>query len=295
SLVDQPGKRLIATDVGATGGTHDIQYVIANTTTVPGGTTLAAPRFVDAAGADYLPQAGSRAVDFAPPLEWSLQDLHSRPRAIDLPVNPNEHGLGDAGAFERATLQPLVRNSGFDTDLNHWDALATSAWDGMQNAYGPSGSGSLRGSAAVDDTRVAVRRQCIHLPGPARYALNGWGRVTGVAPFAPPNRVWLDWELRYSTATIDGCTDSSPGVTGSLLLASDDTWARPAAPAIIEVEPSVWGPYTSLTVYLVVQNGSPIGPKGNAPDTLLGGPDGWFDGITLETDFDDTIFLDGFD
>jgi hypothetical protein len=292
SVVDQPGKAMIATDVGATGGAHDIQYVIANTTTFPGGTTSAAPRFVDPANGDYIPRAGSRAVDFAPPLAAFPRDLYSHTRTLDLPLNPNETGASDAGALEREYLQPLVLNSDFDSDLNLWEVLATSMWDGMQNASGPSGSGSVRGSAAVDDARVAVRRQCIHLPGPARYALNGWGRVTGAVP---ANRVWLDWELRYSTATIDGCTDSSPAVTGSLLLASDDIWVRPAVPAIIEVEPPVWGPYTSLTVYLVVQNGSPIGPDDNAPDAVLGGPDGWFDGITLETDYDDTIFRNGFE
>jgi hypothetical protein len=297
SVIDQPGKALIATNVGATGGTYDIQHVILNTTTAPGGTTLAAPRFVDAANGDYLPRAGSRAVDFAPPLESFTEDLHSRARTIDLPVNPNEIGASDVGALERMSLQPLVLNNAFDRDLNHWEALATSEWDATQNVDGPAGSGSVRGGIAADATRVAVRRQCIHLPGPARYALNGWGRVTGVAPFAPPNRVWLDWELRYSTATIDGCTNSTPGVTGSLLLASGSTWARPTTPAIIDVAPGVWGPYTTLTVYLVVQNGSPIapGPSGTGPNAALGGPDGWFDGITLETNYDDTIFANGFE
>lgn len=290
SIIDQPGKALIATDVGATGGTHDIQHVIANTTTLPGGTTLAAPRFVDPANGDYLPQAGSRAVDFAPPDGWVMADLLSHPRIVGLPVNPNESGFADAGAFERQSLQPLVLNSDFDSDLNLWEALATSTWDVAQNASGPSGSGSARGSIAIDDTRVAVRRQCFYLPGPGRYYLNGWGRVTASTP---PHRAWLDWELRYSTATLDGCTDSTPAVSGSLLLASNAAWERPTVPATIDVEPGVWGPYTSLTVYLVVQNGSPIG--GATPDATLGGPDGWFDGVVLETGYDDTIFANGFD
>jgi hypothetical protein len=137
-----------------------------------------------------------------------------------------------------------------------------------------------------------VRRQCIHLPGPGTYALTGWGRVTQAMP---SHRAWLDWELRYSTATVDGCTDSAPALTGSLALASSNDWTRPPVPAAIEVEPGVWGPYTSLTIYLVVQNGSPIGPGPHLPDATLGGPDGWFDGITLETSFDDVIFRDGFD
>lgn len=298
SLVDQPGKAMIATDAGAIGGAHAIEYVIANTSTTPAGTTLAPPRFVDPAGGDYLPRAGARAVDFAAPLAAFTQDLHSHTRSIDLPINPNESGASDVGALEREYLQPLVLNAGFDADLNHWEALSTSTWDGTQNASGPSGSGSVRGTAAADDARVAVRRQCIHLPGPARYALNGWGRATGTGPMAPPHRVWLDWELRYSTGTADGCTNAPPGATGSLLLASSSAWARPTLPAIIDVTPAVWGQTTSLTVYLVVQNGSPIAPGaegGTGTDAVLGGPDGWFDGITLETGYDDTIFRDGFE
>lgn len=298
SLVDQPGKAMIATDAGAIGGTHAIEHVIATTGTTPGGTTLAPPRFVDPAGGDYRPRAGSRAVDFAPPLASFTQDLHSHTRSLDLPVNPNESGASDAGALEREYLQPLVLNAAFDTDLTHWEMLATSAWDGTQNADGPSGSGSVRGTAAADEARVAVRRQCIHLPGPARYALNGWGRATGVGPSAPPHRVRLDWELRYSTGTADGCTNAPPGATGSLLLASGSTWSRPTVPAVIDVTPAVWGQTTSLTVYLVVENGSPIAPGASGaagPDAVLGGPDGWFDGITLETDYDDTIFRDGFE
>ncbi len=292
SLVDQPGKVLFATDVGSTGGSRDIQHLIANANALPAGATLAVPRFTDPANGDYMPRAGSRAVDFAAPLAGFSQDLHSHTRTIDLPLNPNETGASDVGALEREYLQPLVLNDAFDENPDHWEALATSEWDATQNVYGPASSGSLRGSIAADATRIAVRRQCIHLPGPARYALNGWGRVTAAPPFAPPHRVWLDWELRYSTATIDGCTNSTPAVTGSLQLASGSTWARPTTPAIIDVAPGVWGPYTTLTVYLVVQNGSPIAP---GPNAALGGPDGWFDGITLETDYDDTIFADGFE
>jgi hypothetical protein len=291
SVVDQPGKAMIATDVGTTGGVHDFQYVITDTGTAPTGTTLAPPRFVDPANGDYRPRAGARAVDFAPPLPTFAADMHSHTRTIDLPVNPNEAGATDAGALEREYLQPLLQNSGFDTDLNHWQVLATSAWDGTQDADGSSSSGSLRGSTAGDDARLAVRRQCIYLPGPGYYYLDGWGRATAAGAGLPPNRAWLDWELRYSTATLDGCTDAPPAATGSLLLASGSTWARPAAPAVIDATVG-WGTTTSLTVYLVVQNGSPIAP---VPNAVLGGPQGWFDDITLGTDYDDTIFANGFD
>ncbi len=296
SLVDQPGKALIATNVGSTGGIHDIEYVIANTSTAPGGTTLALPRFVDPANGDYMPRAGSRAVDYAPPLAAYTQDLYAHTRTIDLPVKPNALGASDVGALEREYLQPLVLNSTFDTDLNLWTAPG-SAWDSTQNITGPAGSGSLRGMAAVDAARSVVGKQCIHLPGPGIYSLNGWGRVTATPPFAPPNRVWLDWELRWGVSQDDGCNNTATIHTGSLQLASANTWRKPMLPTTIDATLAS-GTFATLTVYLVVENGSPIapGPNGTATPTAVlgGGPDGWFDGITLETGFDDTIFRDGF-
>ncbi|MBN8482184.1 MAG: hypothetical protein J0L88_11410 [Xanthomonadales bacterium] len=297
SLIDQPGKALFATDVGSTGGIHDIEYVIANTTTAPGGTTLAAPRFVDPANGDYMPRAGSRAVDYAPPLAAYPVDLYSHTRTIDLPVKPNALGASDVGALEREYLQPLVLNSTFDTDLNLWVAPG-SAWDGTQNITGPTGSGSLRGMAAVDAARSIVGKQCIHLPGPGIYSLNGWGRVTATPPFTPPNRVWLDWELRWGVSQDDGCNNAATIQTGSLQLASGNTWRKPMLPVTIDAT-FASGAFATLTVYLVVENGSPIAPGPNGTVTpaavLGGGPDGWFDGITLETGFDDTIFRDGFE
>ncbi len=294
SLVDQPGKALIATNVGATGGVHSIQSVIANTSTTPAGVTSAAPRFVDATAGNYLPKAGARAVDFAPPLGTFARDMHSHTRVIDLPLKPNEAGASDVGALEREYLQPLVLNPDFDFDLNPWQQLAPSSRDATQNASGPAGSGSLLATVASDQARVAVRSQCIHVPGPGLYALDGWGRVTGVAPFAPPNRVWLDWKLGNSFVD-DGCTTFAAVSSGSLQLASGSTWATPASPAFIHVPEASWTEFTTLTVTLVVQNGSPIAPGGAAPEAVLGGPSGWFDGITLTTDFDDTIFANGFE
>ncbi|MBN8482185.1 MAG: hypothetical protein J0L88_11415 [Xanthomonadales bacterium] len=294
SLIDQPGKALFATDVGASGGTRDIQHVLMNQPGGPAGTTLAAPRFVDAARGDYMPRAGSLAVDYAPALAAFPVDLYSHTRTVDLPLNPNDAGASDVGALEREYLQPLVLNPDFDVDLNQWEQLAPSSRDATQNVSGPAGSGSVLATIASDQVRVAVRRQCVHLPGPGLYALDGFGRVTGVAPFAPPNRAWLDWELRYN-AGYNGCSNGTPAATGSLQLASTSTWTTPAVPAFINVPAANWGANASLTVYLVVQNGSPVAPGGDGTNAVLGGPSGWFDGITLRTDFDDTIFRDDFE
>lgn len=295
SLINQRDKRLIATDVGATGGTHDIQYVIANGVSLPLGATLSNPRFVDPANGNYLPRAGSRAVDFAPPLAGFTQDLHSHTRTIDLAVNGNEHGASDAGALEREYLQPIVLNSDFDTDLAHWNLLAPSDRDPSQNITGSAGSGSLRGTLAIDQARVAVRQQCVHLPGPGLYALTAHGKVTAAPPFAAPNRVWLDWELRHLPPGIDGCDNGMPDLAGALLLASGNAWAMPAAPVEIAVPEALWTVNTALTIRTAIQNGSPVAPGGMTQGTGSG-PTGWFDGITLAiAQPGPDLFADGFE
>lgn len=288
SIVDQPDKETLA----ATGPAPDIQHVLVNEPSNPAGTTLGVGRFVDPANGDYSLRAGSLAVDFAPPLTPFLADLYSHTRTIDLALAPNEGGPSDVGALEREYVQPLVLNPGFDTDLNLWDILATSDWDGTQNVWGGTSSGSLRGTLAADDVRVAMRKQCIHLPGPGTYALNGWGRVSGSGGF--PNRVFLDWEFRRN-AGYNGCSGGAPDATGSLQLAEGTTWSNPAVPALIDIGPALWGNHASLTVYAVIQNGDPIGRGAATPNAPLGGPQGWFDGITLSTEYDDTIFADGFE
>ncbi len=292
SLVDQPGKRMFATDVGVTGGVRNIVYVVDNTTAYENGLIYGAPRFVDADNGDYLPRAGARAVDLAPPISVFNLDLHSHQRPIDLPFNPNEGGTVDAGALERQSLLPMVLNSSFDADLNHWTGLGPeSSWDGSQNATGPAGSGSVRvvyntdPKPGITAARLAGRAQCIHLPGPGSYQLNGWGRV--VPSSNPPltsNRARLTWELRYN-GSMFGCEDGAPDLAGTHVLASTATWARPAAGAVIQVPAAVWTHNTSLTVKLDVIGG-PLNP-----------PTAWFDGITLDPGTPDTdrIFANGFE
>lgn len=290
SLVDQPDKALYATDAGATGGVHDVQYVVENGTDNPPGTTPAPPRFVDAANGDYMPRAGSRAVDYAPALPGFGADLYSHTRTIDLSIRPNTLGASDLGALEREYVQPLVLNGDFDTSLNLWNGGdADSFWDSTQNATGPAGSGSVRvlydtdPKGAPGGPRLAGRSQCIHLPGPGVYALNGWGRVVPASnPPLVSNHARLTWELRYDGG-LQSCENGAPSLAGTHQLATGSTWTRPGSPALIEVPLSVWTTNTSLTVRLDV-----IGNVVNPPTA-------WFDGITLETGVDDTIFADGFE
>lgn len=295
SLFSQPGKLTLA----ASGGNREIDYVLTNDNTNMGNgpAAVAAARFIDPANRDYRLRAGSRGVDYAPtalPPNTGLSDVDGRARAVDLPIagiNAPAR-VRDVGAHERVQLLPLVLNADFDTSLNLWDAAGVSSWDGSQNASGPAGSGSVQSAIGIDDFIVTARSQCIHLPGPGTYYLNGWGRVSAGAPF--DNTVRLEWDLRHNGGAT-GCTNGAPDAEGTHVLANGPTWRMPPTDDIIEVVEDDWTPNTSLTIHLVVVNGNPQKSisGGNAP--LLGGPTGWFDGITLGIEGDDTIFEDGFE
>ncbi len=289
SLFAQPGKQTRA----FAGGVGEIGFVLTNdTTNLLPGAALATPRFVDPANGDYRLRAGSRAIDYAPtslPPGVGTTDLDNRSRTVDVPIagvaTPGR--IRDVGAYERPALQPLVLNGDFDVDLNLWDTLSDSVWDGSQNASGPADSGSVRIPYIVDPgrERQAGRSQCIHLPGPGVYALNGWGRVVPASQplFGVNNRARLTWELRYNGGAT-GCEDGVANLSGVHQLATGSTWTRPASPALINVPAAAWTFNTSLTVKLDVLQ---LGP-GQVPAA-------WFDGITLEIDGDDTIFADGFE
>lgn len=285
SLIFQPGRTTLA----AGGGTRSIDYVLSNSVTNMGGGAffLANPRFIDPARGDYHLRAGAYAVDFAP-FEGASADLDGRSHSINMPLGGIGTRASDVGAFERPALQPLVLNATFDTDLNLWDFVSASSWDGTQNSSGPQGSGSLRGSLAIDDETVALRRQCVHLPGPGTYRLDGLGRVTDGAP--NDNTVRLEWELRYD-GSAEGCSNNAVASEGFLVLSRTPTWTRPL-PAEIVVPAASWTRNTSLTIYAVVINGNPVARGANA----TAGADvvGWFDGVRLEVDLD-ALFEDGFE
>ncbi|MCR6702129.1 MAG: hypothetical protein NVV68_13690 [Dokdonella sp.] len=286
SLVAQPGKRTLA----AGGGARNIEYVLTNdNANMPGAFALSAPRFVDPARGDYHLRAGSMAVDFAPAAGGV--DLEGRSHDIDMPIGGTLNRTADAGAYERPAVQPLVLNGDFDMNLDLWEATGVSSWDGTQNASGPAGSGSVQSAVGSDDLLVAARAQCIHLPGPGNYYLNGWGRVTAGSPFA--NTVRLRWELRHNDAPTS-CRQGAPNAQGVHTLAQGATWRRPTAPAAIVVPAASWSRDTSLTVYLEVVNGNPIKGLGEG-EVPNGGPTGWFDGITLGLDGEDRIFADDFE
>lgn len=293
SIVSQPGKLTVAPGAD----TLTVENLLTNSTTnLPAGAVFAGPRFVDPARGNYRLKAGARGVDYAPvsTTDFISESLDGQAHTIDVPIagasQPNR--FADVGAYERQQLPPFVLNPDFDADLNLWDAAGVSNWDGSQNASGPTGSGSVQSSVAIDDFIVTARTQCIHLPGPGTYYLNGFGRVTAGAPF--DNTVQLEWDLRYHGGIL-GCTDGAPNVEGVHTLAHGPTWRRPPTDDVIEVSEADWTPNTSLTIHLVVVNGNPIKGISGGDVPMLGGPTGWFDGISLGIDGDDTIFADGFE
>jgi predicted outer membrane repeat protein len=242
------------------------------------------PRFVDPAHGDFSLRAGSPAVDFAASVANDGQDLYSNSRDVDLPIAANVHGKRDLGAIERQTLQPLVLDSDFDVDLRLWSVATAgiTTWDATRNASGAAGSGSAHMTLPNAGSGVGGLVQCVHLPGPGVYALNGWGHGTGTTVTAG-DLAELYWEYQKNGG--ENCTGGAPNAAGTKILSNGNSWSKPATPAYIEVTAQDWTYTSSIAVTLVaVENGASGAPT-NA----------WFDGITLGVEGDDTIFANGFD
>lgn len=242
------------------------------------------PRFVDPEHGDYHLRAASPAIDLAVALDGDDRDVFGFSHDQDMPARGNFAGVRDIGALERQSLQPLVLNGDFDfSDLRLWSWFA-GAWDGSQNV-GTGGSSS--GSWKFDDpeslaTRRDVGQQCVHLPGPGRYLLNGWGHGGGNTVQTRDYAI-LAWEFRRLGS--EDCNAGAPDRFGEMTLGSGINWQRPAQPTFIEVPASDFYASSSITVRLVAQQGGVAG---------VGPLSAWFDRITLDFD-DDGIFTDGFD
>jgi hypothetical protein len=150
--------------------------------------TVFDPRFNDPAHGDYGLRAGSEAVDFSfvDSDPAAAVDALGQPRNFDLPVKYQYYGVSngirDVGAFERQSLQPLVLNDNFDVDLRLWDVVTAGSTtrDTTQNASGAANSGSahVHGTNKHYPDQQRGISHCVHLPGPALYLLNAWGRGT---------------------------------------------------------------------------------------------------------------------
>ena len=281
SIVWQPG-------FDVRGGTMSGELQVASSlahefASLPGASDPATsdPRFIGAG--DYRLRAASPAVDYAPA---SGSDLDGVPRNRDLPVKANHSGSGDLGAFERPLLLPLVLNAAFDADAVFWRETTpgVATWDATQNADGAAGSGSIQVmQESAPQVRVTGLAQCVHLPGPGTYALNGWGR-SGAGPAANRDYLYLHWEYRHAGG--EACTDGAPDLAGDHFLTNQNAWRKPSSPALVVVPESEWTTTSSIDITMVVAENGITSP----PTTI-----GWFDGITLEPVLPDLIFADGFE
>jgi hypothetical protein len=292
SVLWQPG----STSLTCSGCSKTFERVITSErTSLDGGNgtqvVVADPRFVDPDFGDYRLRAGSPAVDYVPAIGGDDRDTLGLARDVDLPIKLGAFGgVRDIGAFERQGLQPLVQNSDMNTDVRLWTPLngATITHDATMNASGDTGSGALRVLKTNATRGVPVRyaRQCIHLPGPGRYLLNGFGRTEPSGLFIGTlDSAELRWELSHDGG--ETCTSGTHAALGMLALSSAG-WIRPANPAVIDVSPADWTAQSSLMVVLVITDNSV------APNAATAS--GWFDGITLEVAAPEgTVFRDGFE
>lgn len=286
SILWQPGRTTLARSGGSLAVESMLASEVGSFTGAVGSGVLPMmvdPRFVDPAHGDYRLRAASPAVDLAAAIVGDDRDALGFPRDQDLPAKGNFAGVRDLGAFERPSLQPLVLNGDFDfSDLRLWTWFA-GEWDGTRNASGSANSGSWK---FADPESLSVQRdigqQCVHLPGPGRYLLNGWGQGGGNTMQTRDNAV-LVWEFRRLGG--EDCTAGAPDRSGEMFLGSGTSWQHPTQPTAVDVPPADFYSSSSITVRLVARQG---GVAGTGPLSA------WFDGITLEFD-GDRIFADDFD
>jgi len=266
---------------------NTISHDIFGMGTDPTFTTITDPRFVDYAHGDYHLQVASPAVDYF--AGTGGVDLDGMPRTVRLDLvplggPPRHAGATDLGAFERQDIGNLALDGGFDADLRLWNEVTAdaTAWDSSRDHAGDTGSGSAHVDVPRSATPVSGLTQCIHVPGPSGYDLDGYALAPGnisIGHDAPS----LHWKLRYDSDTCVGTTNAEGDLN---IPAGSPDWHHALAPALINVPANRWKATTTIEVTLVVAEGN---------ITSGGDTAAWFDGISLVPHDADIIFQDGFD
>jgi hypothetical protein len=249
---------------------------------------VAPPRFVDPEHGDYRPQAASPAVDFSGRFDATLsKDIDGRPRGVDLTRVTDVSGPADLGAFELQELGNLVLNPGFQIDTRLWQAASPGATV-TRVAAGANSEGSVTVSlqAVPGFAQFDGLKQCVRIPGAGNYQLSGQAYGAGADAFSR-DIVSLHWILRADSGG-ENCTGAITA-EGDVAFPPASAWRAPTEPALIEVTPAQWTPYTNVEIFLRVREGS-----FNINATMMG----HFDGIVLEaTDAQPSglPFADGFE
>jgi hypothetical protein len=285
SILWQPGLTLLS----QSGGTRAVSGVIASENVSLGGAPLAIvadPRFVDPERGDYALHASSPAVDFLPEEPWA--DATGGLRNIDLHPKPNAGGPRDAGALERRSIVPLVRNGSFNTDLRFWQALppATVEWQSV-GAFGLNGSVRISDATNLALREVVGLRQCVFLPGPGFYVAFASAFGEG---FLPLTRDRVKMRFRYfPRSTSDDCTGTSTAEGETLFpLGGGSSFNTPLLPMpVIPVSVNEFNDRSQVEVSLMVVDGDTAGINLTA---------GQFDEIDiLPVTPPDALFRDGFE
>lgn len=299
SIIWQPGKKV--RDTAASSGTFDGSYVMANErVSIPGVTDSYhpyGPAFMNPTLKDYRLRAGSSAVDktaYNAALDGT-RDVDGLPRSVNLPLTPGGSDfVVDLGAYERQSINNIMVNDSFNSDLSQWTLPIPSLVSrDSNNGNGPSGSGSLKVDGLVHGTAasVTVAKQCQVLPGPSIYKITGWGRSFGNCMLTPCDGLRVHWKVFTPTMPPFpqgyGCMGLSIA-EGDVVIPATNNWL--ISPAAGQFAISVDDHYANAAVEI-----SLVADDVGFPN--LQGFRGFavaFDGITLEA-INDVIFANGFD
>lgn len=288
SIVSQPGRLTLQHPGGPSDPDVEAGKVIAtDVSTLPTGDAVveAPARFVDPANGDYRLRAGSPAVDFAPPVAGDQRDLVDYPRDQDYGLHPDFLGTRDLGALEHQSQGNLVLNDRFASDLRIWRNLDPD-WTRWSSLSDDAGSGSLEinvpGLSGLASFTGAS--QCIHLPGPGTYTLDGRGYAGALNPQFL-DRLSIEWVLRGNSDACQGPALSQ----GELGIRAGTGWKSPLASAQFAISPTDWNLNSTVELRLTVRQN----PNNPAVNALFGR----FDGLSLtgSSSFADELLADGFE